>query len=548
MTDTTKNPDYKVRYESRDENYTVGIAKQAKRDISKISAAVSAEAHDLSQLYGFDQVIRGAEGPYRPDDGAAAFARALVRVFNTDGVGQVTRSFFGDTPPIYKDIQVQELIYRTGDLREITADSLLNIEVWPITELVNFAISEGVTVISPYSEGDRYPIIGELTDRWEIVGTKIGTAQVPVGKVELGEYGLICDVGSKMEEPWGEVFWLKIVAPKMQTEVVNELRDAVQDELAKRSIYKGRCLYTSNTGTPAFWDPFRATRRAELILPQVLQSRIDHEVHGVLNNMSAARKWDASLVSRKWVFEGDFGTGKTQAMNIAAQVAMQNGITVVRHKPGDQLEDTQRMAALHAPSLIQIEDVETYMPDKHDPDYDAKASKILEEFDGGLSKGREVMTVMTTNNPLSFIGGMTRTGRVDGLFTFHSIDRPGLEQLIKLKLGDRVDPKVDYDAVWDVCGDMTSSFLSEIPKRSTVYLLSRPGEKFNTDDLVNIVSGLRAQYEWHEAVKLAESSEREPTFRQVHSEIVRSVVVEELNKTTAEIPGVGVAPLVVGSK
>ena len=258
MTDTTKNPDYKVRYESRDENYTVGIAKQAKRDISKISAADSAEAHDLSQLYGFDQVIRGAEGPYRPDDGAAAFARALVRVFNTDGVGQVTRSFFGDTPPIYKDIQVQELIYRTGDLREITADSLLNIEVWPITDLVNFAISEGVTVISPYSEGDRYPIIGELTDRWEIVGTKIGTAQVPVGKVELGEYGLICDVGSKMEEPWGEVFWLKIVAPKMQTEVVNELRDAVQDELAKRSIYKGRCLYTSNTGTPAFWDPCRA--------------------------------------------------------------------------------------------------------------------------------------------------------------------------------------------------------------------------------------------------------------------------------------------------
>lgn len=548
MTDKTKEPDYRVRYESRDEPTTIGIAKAAKRDITKISAAVSAEAHDLSQLYGFDQVIRGEEGPYRPDDGAAAFSRALVRVFNTDGVGQITRSFFGDTPPIYKDIQIQELIYRASDGREITAESLLNIEVWPIAELVNFAIKEGVTVISPYAESDRYPIIGELTEKWTIVGTKISTAQVPVGKVELADYGLLCDVGSRFEEPWGEVFWLKIVAPKMQTEVVNELRAAVQDELNKRSIYKGRCLYTSNTGTPNFWDPFRATRRNELILPKVLQERIDHEIHGVLDHLPEARKWDSSLVSRKWVFEGDFGTGKTQAMNIAAQVAMQNGITVVRHRPGDALEDTQRMAALHAPSLIQIEDVETYMPDKQDPDYDQKASKILEEFDGGLSKGREVMTVMTTNNPLSFIGGMTRTGRVDGLFTFHSIDREGLEQLIKLKLGDRVDPKVDYDAVWAVCGDMTSSFLSEIPKRSTVYLLSRPGEKFNTDDLVGIVSGLRDQYEWHEAVKKAEEAEREPTFRQVFSDITRTVVVEELNKTQAEIPGIGTGQLVVVNK
>lgn len=542
--DIKQDPEYKVRYESRDEPITVGIAKQAKKDISKIAAAVSAEAFDLSQMYGFDQVIRGAEGPYRPDDGAAAFSRALVRVFNTDGVGKITRSFFGDTPPIYRDIQVQELIYRAGDGREITADSLLNIEVWPISELVNFAISEGVNVISPYSEADRYPIIGELTDRWQIVGTKIGTAQVPSGKVELpGD--ITCDVGQQYDETWGPVFWLKIVAPKMNTEVVNLLRDTVMDELAKRSIYKGRCLYTSSTGTPTFWDPFRATKRAELILPEILDRRIEHEIHGVLSNLDAARTWDSSLVSRKWVFEGDFGTGKTQAMNIAAQVAMQNGITVVRHKPGDKLEDTQRMAALHAPSLIQIEDVETYMPDKHDPDYDQKASKILEDFDGGLSKGREVMTVMTTNNPLSFIGGMTRTGRVDGLFTFHSIDRPGLERLVKLKLGDRVDPKVDYDAVWAVCGDMTSSFLSEIPKRSTVYLLSRPGEKFNTADLVDIVDGLRAQYEWHEAVKTAEKAEREPTFRQVHSEIVRSVVVEELNKTVAEIPGMGNAPLTV---
>src|ERR1700754_1067491 len=43
---------------------------------------------------------------YRPWDGAAAFQRALYRVFGTTGLGKATRSFFGSRPPMHVSIAV----------------------------------------------------------------------------------------------------------------------------------------------------------------------------------------------------------------------------------------------------------------------------------------------------------------------------------------------------------------------------------------------------------------------------------------------------------
>lgn len=555
MASTTEpNKNYKIAYEGRDQMITVGIDPGAKKDMPKIAKIVAQEAKDLGQVYGFDQIIKSAEGPFRPFDGAAAFARAIRKTFDTDGVGQVTRSFFGNTPPLFIDVQVQNLIYLTGDGRRVKEDAFYDVTVWPIQDLVSYAVSEGVSVPSPYGERDRPRIVDDLISRWEIVSTVIETVNVPWGLVQIPGTSIEVSLTEDEDETWGPVFRMAITAPKLEKELVDLLRASVLHELNSRSIYKGRCLYTGNTSAPTFWCPFKATKAEELILPEVLQTRIEREIYSILRNMDECRKSDPSLLTRSFLFAGDYGTGKTQEMNIVAQVAMQNGVTVIRHRPGDPLEDTQRMAALHAPSIIQIEDVESYMPVREGMDkaaYRTATTKILEAFDGALTKGREVLTVMTTNDADLVAPGMSRTGRTDGLYHFHSLDRQGLQRLVELKLAGRLADKIDYDAVWAEASDMSSSFLAEIVKRSKTYLLGKPDEKLGTDDLVGIVAGLREHYDWHLRVKALEEGETEPTMRQWQAEIVRGEVkhvVEEMLPKYAFDAGGTKYPLVTISK
>ena len=534
---TESNKNYRIAYEGRDVQTNVGIDPSSKKDMHKIAKIVAQEAKDLSQQYGFDQVIKSAEGPFRPFDGAAAFARAIKRTFDTDGVGQVTRGFFGNTPPLFIDVQVQNLVYKTSDGREVQEDAFYDLTIWPIQDLVSYAISEGVTVPSPYGERDRAHIVEQMIAGWKIIRTKIETINVPWGQVEIPGTEISVNLTSDNDPTWGPVFRMATYAPKREKELVDLLRASVLLELQERSIYKGRCLYTGNDEAPTFWCPFRATVAEELILPADLQNRLDNEVYSIIDNVEECRKSDPTLLTRSFLYTGDYGTGKTQAMNIAAQRAMQKKITVIRHRPGDDLNDTQRMAALHATSLVQIEDVESYMPIREGMDkqaYRTATTKILEAFDGALTKGREVLTLMTTNDEDLVAPGMSRTGRTDGLYRFHSLDRNGLQRLIEMKLAGRLAADIDYDAVWEVASDMSSSFLAEIVKRSKTYLLGKPNDRLTTKDLVGIVGGLREHYDWHLRVKALEEGITEPTMREYQAEIVRSEVTQTLEKILPE--------------
>lgn len=535
MTTDIKKPAYKIDYQGRDIPTTIGIDPDAKKDMPKIAKVVAQEANDLGQIYGFDQVIKGPEGPFRPHDGAAAFARAIKRVFDTEGVGKEIRSMFGSTPPLFIDVQVQTLIYRTGDGRAITEENLLDQRAWPIQDLVSYALSEGVNVPSPYGERDRAWIVPDLLKQWTVVSTDIHTVNVPWGKVEIPGTSIEVYLTEDEDPSFGAVFRMAVQATKLERGLVDLLRDSVLEELTQRSIYKGRCLYTSSKNeAPTFWCPFKATRAEELILPADLQYRLDKEIYSILRNIEKCRKLDRALLTRSFLFEGDYGTGKTQATNIVAQVAMQHGVTVIRHRPGaGSLDDTQAMAALHSPSVIQVEDVESFMPVREGMDkqtYRTEISKVLEAFDGALTKGREVLTVMTTNDADAVAAGMTRAGRTDGLFHFHSLDRDGLERLVRLKLGRYLQDDINFDAVWAVSSDMSSAFLAEIVKRSQSYLLDDDDARLATDDLVGIVMGLRAHYDWHLRVKQMDEGTPEPSMREYLSEITSTQAERAVEK------------------
>ncbi|MBQ1047834.1 AAA family ATPase [Micromonospora sp. C51] len=120
---------------------------------------------------------------YRPWDGAAAFDRAMKRLFGTTGLGARTVSFFGSRPPEYRTIDVAH---------------------------------------------------GQTT-------------QVPWGKVAFKPLSATFELGVSMHDDFGLVFALSVNAPKKYRTHIEAFFAVVEDELTTGSIYKGRAITAADT-------------------------------------------------------------------------------------------------------------------------------------------------------------------------------------------------------------------------------------------------------------------------------------------------------------
>lgn len=114
----------------------------------------------------------------RPFDGAAAFERAMMRVFGTSGIGRATFSLFGVNPPQYRTIPS-----------------------------------------------------GPST-----------TMQVPWGRVEFSPIEAKFDLGYDNDTEYGVVFELSVTAPRRHRKRIEGFFTVVEDELRTGSIYKGKAI------------------------------------------------------------------------------------------------------------------------------------------------------------------------------------------------------------------------------------------------------------------------------------------------------------------
>ncbi len=158
-----------------------GNLMNAARVLARIAA-------DQDEEYEFTRVY-----DYRPYDGAAAFDRALRRVFGTTGVGKATYSFFGGKQP-----------------------------------------PEYITVATGPDD----------------------TIEVPWGQVEITELHATfsLDAGRGKDPADGPLFRLSVTAPKKYRKHLAGVFEAVQDELEQRSIYRGMAI--DGAEHPGFLNPF----------------------------------------------------------------------------------------------------------------------------------------------------------------------------------------------------------------------------------------------------------------------------------------------------
>jgi transitional endoplasmic reticulum ATPase len=144
---------------------------------------------------------------FKPADGAAAFNRAMKRVFGTTGIGKATFSFFGKQPPQYRSV--------------------------------------------PAGPGGQ-------------------TLQVPWGKVNFSLLDATFVLGATRTDEYGIVFQIAVAAPKKHQARIEGFFRVIEDELVNASIYKGRAI-TAHPEEPQFVDTSGIEPEKIIYRPEVFE-------------------------------------------------------------------------------------------------------------------------------------------------------------------------------------------------------------------------------------------------------------------------------------
>lgn len=356
------------------------------------------------------------------------------------------------------------------------------------------------------------------------------TEQVPWGEMYLPGYEeTTLTLHASMDRELGEVFAVVINGPRKYRYHFEGLFRRISDFLAAESIYKGKAI----DGSDKFLDPY-AVHWDDVVYTEAVETQLEANVWSAIRHADALERLGQSP-RRAVLFEGPFGTGKTNAALLTAQVAMENGWTFLMNRPGrDDLRTTMQTARMYQPAVVFFEDIDT-MAGSDSTDI----STVLDMMDGFDGKGLRIMAVFTTNYADRIHKGVVRPGRLDAVIHVGAMDRPGVEKLTRRVVKNLADD-VDFDAVFEAMDGYMPAFVHEALNRVVRYSVAvNDGELgvITTEDLVRAADGLRDQLALMEGAK--DKPEVDPmakAFKQVVTETMHgSTFVREGGERIAHL-------------
>lgn len=374
---------------------------------------------------------------YRPWDGAYALVQVLSKFFGTTGRGVPIRTMFGSTPPKQVEVEVS------------------------------------------------------ITD----------TVQVPWGHIEFSPFEGLLMLGTSHDSEYGMLFELSVSCPKRYGASVAGFFKMIQRELEAHSIYKGKSVRTSKSAEGIDEIRFIETSQdATIVYNDAVMGALQNTVWGVIENADLLAE-DGRKVNNRVLLHGPYGTGKSECGKITGAVANKHGWTFFKFESNkgtlDDLDRTLATARLYQPSVVMIEDIDTYASNA-DPAYQSRLSNM---FDGLGSKKDKVMILMTSNHAAEFSKGMLRAGRIDRMIEIGALDREATEEMIRRVIGKhRLEDKIDFGKVWEALKGFEPAFVRQTFDQAATAALIRTGSrdfKLGTDDFVNAANILRPQHDMH---------------------------------------------------
>lgn len=357
----------------------------------------------------------------------------------------------------------------------------------------------------------------------QMVAVEIGvgqSVQVPWGQISFPPLDATFHLSYTTDKELGQLFVLTVEAPKKYRRHVAAFFELVGRELAENSIYKGKAI--NGADMPRFLDLTGVDPNRVVYSKEVLAD-LDANLWSLIKYTDTMRAAGIPL-KRSVLVEGVYGTGKTLAGLITAQIAEAHGWTFILCRPGqDDLFDTLKTATIYEPAVVWFEDIDVIAKGGSDEEI----AKLLDALDGMQGKGVQVVAGFTTNKADQIQKGVLRPGRLDALIHIGELDADGYKQLVTNLVPEKYRGKIDYKQLVTAFHDYVPAFVTEAISRAMRYMIARnQGELdvITTADIVAAADGLRPQ---HRMMNDAHEGANVPTV----DSVLRSTVADMLNHT-----------------
>lgn len=367
------------------------------------------------------------------------------------------------------------------------------------------------------------------------------TVQVPIGYFIVPALpDVTFEVTQRRDEKYGIVGFLTAAGPKKHSHRIEAIFNLIANELEVNSLYRGKAF--TDDEKPEFIDTARIDP-SKIVYSELVQKQLAGSVFARLDYPEAMAKVGVRFRSCT-LLSGEFGVGKTEALNLIAKRAVEKGITFIKVATGGDLMQAMQTARMYAPAVLAFEDVDSLGSAESESDH---IQQVLEAFDGQQAKLNEVMLIVTTNYEHSLHKGLVRPGRIDGIIKIGPPDAAGIQRLIEVRSPEGLlSPDVDWDAVTTAYEGFFPSFVVEAASKAIRYAIVRlegalNGHSLTTEDLVDAAHELRPQFELH---KSASTSVQRPDLTVALEDTVRRALGQD--EEGKAILG-GLAELVAGS-
>ncbi|MCU1346067.1 MAG: hypothetical protein JWL70_2333 [Acidimicrobiia bacterium] len=319
------------------------------------------------------------------------------------------------------------------------------------------------------------------------------TEQVPWGGLGVAHLpGCTLNLSSTMDPDVGSLFVLSATGPRRYRHHIEGIFHLVEEELAANSMYRGKPF--DGQEVPQFLD-LSGVDPARVVYTDQVLDRLEADIWALIRYPDEMRRMGLPL-KRAVLLEGPYGTGKTLAAHLTAQIAQEHGWTFIYGRPGrDELEDVMATARLYQPAVVFFEDVDSVA---HADGID-HVSRMLDILDGIQSKGVEIICILTTNHINRIHKGMVRPGRLDAVIHIGALDAPAIERLVHSLVPDTLlEEKIDWEAVGEAMQGFMPAFCKEAIDRAMRWNLARNkgiSTSLTTDDFIAAAHGLRPQLE-----------------------------------------------------
>lgn len=225
---------------------------------------------------------------------------------------------------------------------------------------------------------------------------------------------------------------------------------------------------------PKFMDVANLDENS-LILNPVTEFELRANIYTIIEQTEACIKNGIPL-KHGALFMGTFGTGKTLTASVIAKKCIRNGWTFLYLKDARDLANALRLAQLYAPSVVFAEDIDQVT----DGERDADLNELLNTMDGVDTKGKPIVTILTTNNPEAIEPAFLRAGRIDTVISMDAPDAATSKRFIERFARDDDNHSLlaagtDLAEAGEELAGFVPAFIAEAVQKAKRFALHREG-------------------------------------------------------------------------